>query len=173
MSYGETVTHNVNLSQFDNTEALVKFVKQLPQQTGFKTMTFRGIDTARYSPLNPSDESPGWVTAGNLLPCRKEAFVPERGARQGVKKVMVIVTDGESHDFHHLDKVIADCDADDIERFGIAVSINRLCALALGALMFLKASCLLASSGFRRLQSAEQKRSGNTEVHQRNSVDLQ
>lgn len=52
--------------------------------------------------------------------------MPERGARQGVKKVMVIVTDGESHDFHNLDKVIADCDHDNIERFGIAVRTNRL-----------------------------------------------
>lgn len=50
--------------------------------------------------------------------------MPERGARQGVKKVMVIVTDGESHDFHNLDKVMADCDEDDIERFGIAVRTN-------------------------------------------------
>lgn len=53
MSYGETVTHNVNLSQFDNTAALVSFVRQLPQQTGFKTMTFLGIDTARYPPTGP------------------------------------------------------------------------------------------------------------------------
>uniref|UniRef100_A0A8C4GNN8 Integrin, alpha 1 n=1 Tax=Dicentrarchus labrax TaxID=13489 RepID=A0A8C4GNN8_DICLA len=98
VSYGETVTHRVNLSQFDNTPALLKFVNGLPQQTGFKTMTFLGIDTAR-----------------------KEAFMPERGARPGVKKVMVIVTDGESHDFHNLDKVMKDCDDDDIERFGIAV----------------------------------------------------
>lgn len=54
VSYGETVTHNVNLSQFDNTAALVNFVRMLPQQTGFKTMTFLGIDTARYSPQTPS-----------------------------------------------------------------------------------------------------------------------
>lgn len=47
VSYGETVTHRVNLSQFDNTAALLEFVKDLPQQTGFKTMTFLGIDTAR------------------------------------------------------------------------------------------------------------------------------
>uniref|UniRef100_A0A8C4EVL8 Integrin, alpha 1 n=1 Tax=Dicentrarchus labrax TaxID=13489 RepID=A0A8C4EVL8_DICLA len=99
VSYGETVTHRVNLSQFDNTPALLKFVNGLPQQTGFKTMTFLGIDTAR-----------------------KEAFMPERGARPGVKKVMVIVTDGESHDFHNLDKVMKDCDDDDIERFGIAIA---------------------------------------------------
>lgn len=98
VSYGETVTHRVNLSQFDNTRALLDFVEELPQQTGFKTMTFLGIDTAR-----------------------REAFMPERGARAGVKKVMVIVTDGESHDFHNLDQVIGECDDDDIERFGIAV----------------------------------------------------
>ncbi|KAM7392672.1 hypothetical protein PAMA_007679 [Pampus argenteus] len=98
VSYGETVTHRVNLSQFDNTDDLWKFVKDIPQQTGSKTMTFLGIDTAR-----------------------KEAFMPERGARPGVKKVMVIVTDGESHDFHNLEKVIGDCEKDGIERFGIAV----------------------------------------------------
>ncbi|CAK6955866.1 integrin alpha-1 [Scomber scombrus] len=61
-------------------------------------MTFLGIDTAR-----------------------KEAFIPERGARPGVKKVMVVVTDGESHDSHNLDQVISDCQNDGIERFGIAV----------------------------------------------------
>ncbi|XP_057674414.1 integrin alpha-1 isoform X1 [Corythoichthys intestinalis] len=98
VSYGETVTHRVNLSQFDNTAPLLDFVRELPQQTGFKTMTFLGIDTAR-----------------------TEAFMPERGARPGVKKVMVIVTDGESHDFYNLNKVIGDCEKDGIERFGIAV----------------------------------------------------
>lgn len=46
----------------------------------------------------------------------------ERGARDGVKKVMVIVTDGESHDSYNLNKVMADCESDGIERFGIAVS---------------------------------------------------
>ena len=61
----------------------------------------------------------------------------ERGARPGVKKVMVIVTDGESHDSHELDRVIKECEDDGIERFGIAVSYTlvtlrtgRLCTLA-------------------------------------------
>uniref|UniRef100_A0A8C7CEZ7 Integrin alpha-1-like n=1 Tax=Oncorhynchus kisutch TaxID=8019 RepID=A0A8C7CEZ7_ONCKI len=98
VSYGEKVTHNVNLSQFDTTQSLLAKVAKLPQQTGFKTMTALGIDTAR-----------------------KEAFTVERGARPGVKKVMIIVTDGESHDFYNLDKVIKECEEDDIERFGIAV----------------------------------------------------
>uniref|UniRef100_UPI0037E79BC9 integrin alpha-1 n=1 Tax=Semicossyphus pulcher TaxID=241346 RepID=UPI0037E79BC9 len=98
VSYGESVSHSVNLSQFENTPDLLEFVSELPQQTGFKTMTFQGIDTAR-----------------------TEAFMPERGARPGVKKVMVIVTDGESHDSHNLEKVMGDCEDDGIERFGIAV----------------------------------------------------
>lgn len=55
--------------------------------------------------------------------------MPERGARPGVKKVMVIVTDGESHDFYNMDKVINDCDADNIERFGIAVSTSYICVV--------------------------------------------
>lgn len=50
----------------------------------------------------------------------------ERGARDGVKKVMVIVTDGESHDFHNLNSVVDACEEDNIERFGIAVSNNLL-----------------------------------------------
>lgn len=55
--------------------------------------------------------------------------MPERGARPEAKKVMVIVTDGESHDFYNLDKVIGDCTNDSIERFGIAVGINYLCVV--------------------------------------------
>ncbi|KAM4527247.1 integrin alpha-1 isoform 2-T2 [Odontesthes bonariensis] len=98
VSYGETVNHLVNLSQFDNTLALQKYVSGLPQHTGMKTQTFLAIETAR-----------------------KEAFMPERGARPGAKKVMVIVTDGESHDFYNQNRVISECDSDDIERFGIAV----------------------------------------------------
>lgn len=55
---------------------------------------------------------------------REEAFTKERGARDGVKKVMVIVTDGESHDFHNLNSVVEKCEEDNIERFGIAVSMQ-------------------------------------------------
>ncbi|KAG7271548.1 hypothetical protein CRUP_004011, partial [Coryphaenoides rupestris] len=98
VSYGENVTHRVNLSQFDNIDALLRKVEVLPQDTGVKTMTAAGIETAR-----------------------KEAFMVERGARPGVKKLMVIVTDGESHDNHELNRVIEDCNDDGIERFGIAV----------------------------------------------------
>uniref|UniRef100_A0A4W4H060 Integrin, alpha 1 n=1 Tax=Electrophorus electricus TaxID=8005 RepID=A0A4W4H060_ELEEL len=98
VSYGDDVGHELNLSQFSNTHDLIKFASLIPQRTGQKTMTALGIDTAR-----------------------REAFTTERGARPGVKKVMVIVTDGESHDHYNLKSVINECEKDGIERFAIAV----------------------------------------------------
>ncbi|XP_036384875.1 integrin alpha-1 [Megalops cyprinoides] len=98
VSYGDDVGHVFNLSQFNNTKDLVEHASQIKQRTGIKTMTALGIDTAR-----------------------KEAFTEERGARRGVKKVMVIVTDGESHDNYRLKSVIDQCEQDGIERFSIAV----------------------------------------------------
>ncbi|XP_027031206.1 integrin alpha-1 [Tachysurus fulvidraco] len=98
VSYGDDVGHVFNLSQFSTTEDLVKSASKIKQRQGLRTMTALGIDTAR-----------------------KEAFTVERGARPGVKKVMVIVTDGESHDDHILKKVVDDCEKDGIERFSIAV----------------------------------------------------
>ena len=55
---------------------------------------------------------------------RSEAFTVERGARLDAKKVMVIVTDGESHDNYMLKGVIDQCEEDGIERFSIAVSLH-------------------------------------------------
>nr|XP_015798442.2 integrin alpha-1 [Nothobranchius furzeri] len=98
VSYGEDVIHRVNLSQFQNSAMLQDFVRNLPRQGGRQTHTFLAIDTAR-----------------------KEAFMPERGARPDAKKVMVILTDGESHDNYKQKEVIGKCEEDGIERFGIAV----------------------------------------------------
>lgn len=69
--------------------------------------------------------TPGWCFICFSFVCnyfREEAFTEARGARRGVKKVMVIVTDGESHDNHRLNKVIQDCEDENIQRFSIAVS---------------------------------------------------
>ncbi|KAK2823692.1 hypothetical protein Q7C36_020292 [Tachysurus vachellii] len=98
VSYGDDVGHVFNLSQFSTTDDLVKHASKIEQRRGLRTMTALGIDTAR-----------------------KEAFTVERGARPGVKKVMVIVTDGESHDDYRLKDVVDDCEKDGIERFSIAV----------------------------------------------------
>lgn len=53
-------------------------------------------------------------------------FHRTNGARPGASKVMVVVTDGESHDSAFRDTVIADCDKQGITRFGIAVSDDAL-----------------------------------------------
>ncbi|KAK1345393.1 hypothetical protein QTO34_014105 [Cnephaeus nilssonii] len=104
VQYGENVTHEFNLNTYSSTEDVLLAANRIVQRGGRQTMTALGIDTAR-----------------------KEAFMEARGARRGVKKVMVIVTDGESHDNHRLPKVIQDCEGDGIQRFSIAIlgSYNR------------------------------------------------
>ncbi|XP_011853053.1 PREDICTED: integrin alpha-1 [Mandrillus leucophaeus] len=104
VQYGENVTHEFNLNKYSSTEEVLVAAKKIVQRGGRQTMTALGIDTAR-----------------------KEAFTEARGARRGVKKVMVIVTDGESHDNHRLKKVIQDCEDENIQRFSIAIlgSYNR------------------------------------------------
>ena len=53
---------------------------------------------------------------------RQYAFSAESGGRPTATKVMVVVTDGESHDGSNLKTVIGRCNEDNITRFGIAVS---------------------------------------------------
>lgn len=52
---------------------------------------------------------------------RDSAYTAAAGGRPGATKVMVVVTDGESHDGSMLNSVIAQCNEDNILRFGIAV----------------------------------------------------
>lgn len=51
-----------------------------------------------------------------------EAFSPERGAREGATKVMIVVTDGESHDGEELPAALEQCEERNITRYAIAVS---------------------------------------------------
>ncbi|XP_038957691.1 integrin alpha-1 isoform X1 [Rattus norvegicus] len=98
VQYGENVTHEFNLNKYSSTEEVLVAANKIGRQGGLQTMTALGIDTAR-----------------------KEAFTEARGARRGVKKVMVIVTDGESHDNYRLKQVIQDCEDENIQRFSIAI----------------------------------------------------
>lgn len=54
--------------------------------------------------------------------CSTEAFSPERGAREGATKVMIVVTDGESHDGEELPAALEQCEERNITRYAIAVS---------------------------------------------------
>ncbi|KAG6940911.1 integrin subunit alpha 1 [Chelydra serpentina] len=98
VQYGETVVHEFNLSTYMTTDDVLIAARAIKQRRGEQTMTALGIDTAR-----------------------KEAFTEARGARRGVKKVMVIMTDGESHDSYNLANVIEDCEHENIQRFSIAI----------------------------------------------------
>ncbi|XP_040277198.1 integrin alpha-1 [Bufo bufo] len=104
VQYGENVTHEFNLNTHSSTESVLQAASKIKQRGGSLTLTALGIDTAR-----------------------KEAFSEERGARRGVKKIMVVVTDGESHDGYRLKEVTDECEHDGIEAYAIAIlgSYNR------------------------------------------------
>ncbi|XP_048451996.1 integrin alpha-1 [Rhincodon typus] len=104
MQYGHKVTHEVSLNQYNTTEDLVEAAKKIKQWGGNETKTALGIEYAR-----------------------TKEFTEARGMRKGVSKVMVVVTDGESHDSYNLQNVIENCEKDKIRRFAIAVlgSYNR------------------------------------------------
>ncbi|XP_051575990.1 integrin alpha-10-like isoform X3 [Myxocyprinus asiaticus] len=56
-----------------------------------------------------------------LSKCSTEAFSPDRGAREGATKVMIVVTDGESHDGEDLPEALTECEKRNITRYAIAV----------------------------------------------------
>ncbi|NXF90312.1 ITA2 protein, partial [Eubucco bourcierii] len=87
-----------NLNTYQTKDEVVKAMEGTYQKGGDLTNTFKAIDNAR-----------------------QFAFSPESGGRPTATKVMVVVTDGESHDGSNLKTVIGKCNEDNITRFGIAV----------------------------------------------------
>ncbi|XP_074062134.1 integrin alpha-2 isoform X2 [Macrotis lagotis] len=86
------------MSTFKTKEEMVKATSQTTQRGGDLTNTFKAIQFAR-----------------------EFAYSEASGGRPSATKVMVVVTDGESHDGSMLKKVIDQCNDDSILRFGIAV----------------------------------------------------
>ncbi|KAM6228450.1 LOW QUALITY PROTEIN: integrin alpha-1-like [Spheniscus humboldti] len=97
VQYRQTVVHEFFLNTYSVTEDVMAAATRTRQRGGTQTMTALGIDTAR-----------------------KEAFIEAHGV-QGIQKVMVIVTDGESHDNYRLKEVIDNCEDENIQRFAIAI----------------------------------------------------
>ncbi|NXY43138.1 ITA2 protein, partial [Ceuthmochares aereus] len=87
-----------NLNTYQTKAEIVKAMEGTYQKGGDLTNTFKAIDNAR-----------------------QFAFSLESGGRRTATKVMVVVTDGESHDGSNLKTVIGKCNEDNITRFGIAV----------------------------------------------------
>uniref|UniRef100_A0A8C7QYY7 Integrin subunit alpha 2 n=1 Tax=Oncorhynchus mykiss TaxID=8022 RepID=A0A8C7QYY7_ONCMY len=86
------------LNSYKTKDSIIAAAANIPQKSGLETNTFRAIEFAR-----------------------RQAFLPTNGARPGASKVMVVVTDGESHDKGLKDDVIGKCEQEKITRFGIAV----------------------------------------------------
>ncbi|XP_062848580.1 integrin alpha-10 [Trichomycterus rosablanca] len=98
LQYGEISVHEWSLKDYQTTEEVVEAAKNISRQEGRETRTAYAIDMA----------------------CT-EAFSPERGAREGATKVMIVVTDGESHDGEELPDALEECNIRNITRYAIAV----------------------------------------------------
>ncbi|KAL2092401.1 hypothetical protein ACEWY4_012199 [Coilia grayii] len=86
------------LNKYKTKEEVLQAVSTITQKYGHSTNTFQAIDFV-------SDFG----------------FKPEYGGRANAAKVMVVVTDGESHDSAFAERVLAKCEDYKITRFGIAV----------------------------------------------------
>eukprot|EP00063_Salmo_salar_P019348 XP_013994183.1 PREDICTED: integrin alpha-2-like [Salmo salar] len=98
IQYAVDPTFEFHLDSHKTKDSIIAAAAKIPQKSGLETNTFRAIEFAR-----------------------QQAFLPTNGARPGASKVMVVVTDGESHDKDLKDDVIGKCEQEKITRFGIAV----------------------------------------------------
>ncbi|XP_069780425.1 integrin alpha-2-like isoform X2 [Narcine bancroftii] len=98
VQYGEDARIDFKLNSYKTSAEVEKIASKILQKQGQLTNTAGGIEYAR-----------------------KYAFSPQNGGRPTATKVMVVVTDGESHDSDRLGEVIEQCEQEQIIRFGIAV----------------------------------------------------
>lgn len=62
------------------------------------------------------------LSTPNPSPFSTEGFSESRGGRPEAARLLVVVTDGESHDGEELPAALRACEAGRVTRFGIAVS---------------------------------------------------
>uniref|UniRef100_W5UJ85 Integrin alpha-11 n=1 Tax=Ictalurus punctatus TaxID=7998 RepID=W5UJ85_ICTPU len=96
VQYGERVVHEFHLDDFHTVDEVVSAAQNINQRGGEETRTALGISVAR-----------------------SQAF--KRGGRPDAKKVMIVITDGESHDSPDLKEAVEDSEKDNITLYGIAV----------------------------------------------------
>ncbi|NXY86610.1 ITA11 protein, partial [Alcedo cyanopectus] len=101
VQYGEDVVHEFHLNDYRSVKDVVAAASHIEQRGGTETRTAYGIEFAR-----------------------SEAF--QKGGRKGAKRVMIVITDGESHDSPDLGKVIEESEKDNVTRY--AVAVNPLCS---------------------------------------------
>ncbi|KAM9744121.1 integrin alpha-2 [Menidia menidia] len=98
IQYAVNPKFEFKLNDYKTREEVIAKASTVKQMLGQATNTFRAIQYAS-----------------------QDGFDQSNGGRPGAAKVMVVVTDGESHDESLRDNVIAECERQGITRFGIAV----------------------------------------------------
>lgn len=130
LQYAVAPKFEFRLNEYRTKEELLTAASRITQVYGHSTNTFQAIQYARLVCCFPpsvlvwplfSDPLTDWDIC-LFAPVSQWGFHQSSGGRPGAAKVMVVVTDGESHDGDSKDLVIAECDEKGITRFGIAVS---------------------------------------------------
>ncbi|KAL8183997.1 UNVERIFIED_CONTAM: hypothetical protein K2H54_003401 [Gekko kuhli] len=98
LQYSEVAIHEWSLKDYQTAEEVIEAAKNISRQEGLETRTASAIHKA----------------------CT-EAFSPERGGREGATKLMIVVTDGESHDGEELPDALEECEKRNVTRYAIAV----------------------------------------------------
>uniref|UniRef100_UPI0037E9612D integrin alpha-2 n=1 Tax=Semicossyphus pulcher TaxID=241346 RepID=UPI0037E9612D len=98
IQYGVSPRFEFRLNDYKTKDEVIAAATSITQMYGSATNTFQAI---RYA--------------------SNEGFNRANGGRPDAAKVMVVVTDGESHDKARREDIIADCEKKGITRFGIAV----------------------------------------------------
>nr|XP_033779865.1 integrin alpha-10 isoform X2 [Geotrypetes seraphini] len=98
LQYAELAVHEWSLNDYQTSEEVLKAARNISRQEGRETRTAYAIHEA----------------------CT-EAFSSERGGREGATRLMLVVTDGESHDGEELPLALAECEKRNITRYAIAV----------------------------------------------------
>ncbi|MEQ2251346.1 hypothetical protein ILYODFUR_010002, partial [Ilyodon furcidens] len=98
IQYGVNPKVEFKLNSYTTKKEMIGAASNIAQIYGTATNTFRAIQFAS-----------------------QQGFAEINGGRPGAAKVLVVVTDGESHDKANRDNVIAECEKQGIVRFGIAV----------------------------------------------------
>ncbi|XP_035135348.3 integrin alpha-10 isoform X2 [Callithrix jacchus] len=98
VQYGESPVHEWSLGDFRTKEEVVSAAKNLSRREGRETKTAQAI----------------------MVACT-EGFSQSHGGRPEAARLLVVVTDGESHDGEELPAALKACEAGRVTRYGIAV----------------------------------------------------
>ncbi|XP_053447757.1 integrin alpha-10 isoform X2 [Nycticebus coucang] len=98
VQYGESPVHEWSLGDLRTKEEVVRAARNLSRREGRETKTAEAI----------------------MMACT-EGFSQSHGGRPEAAKLLVVVTDGESHDGEELPAALKACEAGRVTRYGIAV----------------------------------------------------